>query len=72
MLNNERLTMTISEAGKALGISRSLAYEAASRGEIPVIKVGKRILVPRTALEKMLQSVNLKTEDIPLINYGGK
>jgi len=37
-----------------LGISRNFAYELARRGEIPVIKLGKRKLVPRIALENKL------------------
>ena len=43
------------EAAEALGISRNKGYMAARRGEIPTIKIGKRILVPRAALERMLQ-----------------
>ncbi len=51
----ERKTVTVSEAAKALGVSRNKAYEAARRGEIPTIKIGKRILVPLAALERLLQ-----------------
>lgn len=51
----ERKTITISEASKALGIGRNAGYEAARRGEIPTIKIGKRILVPVAALERKLQ-----------------
>jgi excisionase family DNA binding protein len=51
----ERRTVTVAEAAKALGVSRNHAYEAARRGEIPTIKIGKRILVPLAALERMLQ-----------------
>jgi excisionase family DNA binding protein len=51
----ERRTLTITEASEALGVSRNKAYEAAKRGEIPTIKIGKRILVPAAALERMLQ-----------------
>jgi excisionase family DNA binding protein len=43
------------DAGKKLGISKGAAYEAARRGEIPTIKIGKGILVPLAALERMLQ-----------------
>ena len=49
-----RQTLTIAEAAQALGIGRNQAYEAAHRGEIPTIKIGKRLLVPRIAFEKML------------------
>ena len=51
----ERQTLTVTEASKTLGISRNKAYEAAKRGDIPTIRIGKRILVPMAALERMLQ-----------------
>jgi excisionase family DNA binding protein len=52
---SERKTLTITEASEALGVSRNKAYEAARRGEILTIRIGKRILVPVAALERMLQ-----------------
>jgi excisionase family DNA binding protein len=45
---------TIEEAAKRLRIGRNQAYDAAHRGEIPVIKIGKRLLVPTAALDRML------------------
>jgi excisionase family DNA binding protein len=51
----ERRTLTITEASEALGVSRNKAYEAARSGEIPTIRIGKRLLVPVVALERMLQ-----------------
>jgi excisionase family DNA binding protein len=47
---------TINEAARMLGISRGSAYEAAKRGEIPTIRIGRRLLVPLAALERMLGS----------------
>jgi excisionase family DNA binding protein len=52
---DERKTLTVPEAAKALGIGRNAGYEAARRGEIPTIRIGKRIVVPRAAFEQMLQ-----------------
>ena len=52
----ERKTITIPAAGQALGISRNAAYEAARRGEIPTIRIGRLLLVPKVALERMLES----------------
>ena len=53
----ERLTMTIEEAGEALGISRATAYMLANIGQIPVIHLGeRRLVVPRVALMKMLET----------------
>ena len=37
-----------------LGISRATAYDAISRGEIPCIRIGRRILIPKVALERLL------------------
>lgn len=53
--NIECATLSIVEAAKRLGIGRNQAYEAAERGDIPSIRIGKRILVPRLALERMLE-----------------
>jgi excisionase family DNA binding protein len=50
----ERLTLTVEEAAATLGISRAFAYEAVRRGEIPSIKIGRRVLVPRAALARLL------------------
>ena len=49
-----RLTLTIEEAANLLGIGRQLAYDKVKTGEIPVLKIGRRLLVPRAALEKLL------------------
>lgn len=50
----QRQTLTVEEAAKALGIGRGTAYEAVKRGEIPSIRVGRRLVVPRVALERLL------------------
>lgn len=54
-MEEHKLTLTIAEAAKLLGIGRNLAYDRVKTGEIPVIKIGRRLLVPRRALEKMLE-----------------
>ena len=51
-----KLTMTVPEAGKVLGLGRSATYEAVRRGELPTIRVGRRVLVPVKALERMLEA----------------
>ena len=48
------LTVTVEEAGRIIGVSRGSAYEAVKRGEIPVIRIGKKIRVPKAALERLL------------------
>jgi excisionase family DNA binding protein len=49
-----KATYTVDEAAGMLGVSRNSAYQAARAGELPVIRIGKRLLVPRHAFEKML------------------
>jgi excisionase family DNA binding protein len=51
----QRLTMTVEEASEALGISRSLAYELVRQGEIPSLRLGRRIVVPVRALEDLVK-----------------
>jgi excisionase family DNA binding protein len=50
----EPLTYSVPEAAALLGVNRNTAYEAAARGELPTIRIGKRVLVPRAAFEAML------------------
>ena len=54
METNERITLTVEEAARLLGISRAKAYECVRTGEIPSISFGRRRLVPRVALERLL------------------
>lgn len=50
----KRLCLTVPEAAERLGISRNFAYELVKRGELPSIRFGKRILIPKIALENKL------------------
>lgn len=50
--------ISVEEAGRRLGVSKNTAYAAAKRGEIPTIKIGKRLLVPLAAFERMLETGN--------------
>jgi excisionase family DNA binding protein len=49
--------LTVDEARARLRLSRSAAYQAIENGDIPFIRIGRRILVPRVALERMLAGV---------------
>jgi excisionase family DNA binding protein len=53
----EKRTLTVTEAARALGIGRSAAYEAARSGQLPAIRIGRRVLVPTEALQRLLDSV---------------
>lgn len=47
-------TMTVEQAGELLGISRRSAYRAASSGELPTFKLGRRLLVPTVRVLELL------------------
>jgi excisionase family DNA binding protein len=51
---SQRLTWSIEEAAELLGVSRAVAYVYAQDGKLPTIKLGGRILVPKLALERMV------------------
>lgn len=50
----QKLTLTVPETARVLGIARNSAYVAVRAGAIPSLKIGRRILVPRQAVERML------------------
>jgi excisionase family DNA binding protein len=50
----ERLTVTVTQAAVMLGISRTSAYERVRRDEIPTVRLGRRLLVPKARLLAML------------------
>lgn len=58
-----KVTLTITEAGEMLGIGRTAAYEAARTGDLPTIRIGKRLLVPVVALERLLNEAGSKRVD---------
>lgn len=47
-------TISVEQAGELLGISRRSAYRAASAGELPTIKLGRRLLVPTARVLELL------------------
>jgi len=50
----ERATLSIEQTAQILGCGRSLAYEMARQGRIPTLRLGRKLVVPKLALEKML------------------
>jgi excisionase family DNA binding protein len=56
--NVKRICLNVTEAAEMLGISRNFAYELVKQKQLPVVKFGKRLLIPRVALEKRLEKGN--------------
>lgn len=54
----EPLAMSVEEAATLLGISRAFAYELVARSELPALRLGRRIVVPRKAVETMVEQAS--------------
>jgi excisionase family DNA binding protein len=50
----DRFTLSVAEAGQLLGVSRAFAYELAARRELPTIRLGRRVMIPKVALLAMV------------------
>jgi hypothetical protein len=51
----KRPTMAVPQAGKKyFGLSRNASYEAARRGEIPTIRIGRKLFAVVAALDRMV------------------
>ena len=50
----EKLTLSVEEAGKLLGVSRQIAYQLSRRADFPTLHIGRRVLVPRKQLEQWM------------------
>jgi excisionase family DNA binding protein len=53
-VTDERLTLSIAEAARILKISRGMAYTLANQGKLPVVRLGRKLLVPRKGLNGLL------------------
>jgi Helix-turn-helix domain len=56
MKDETPITISVPEAGQRyFGLCRNAAYEAAARGDIPTIRIGRLLRVPVRALERILE-----------------
>jgi excisionase family DNA binding protein len=58
IVSGECLVLTVAEAGALLGVSRAFAYELVARGVLPVIRLGRRIVIPKAALIEMVDAAS--------------
>jgi excisionase family DNA binding protein len=57
----DEVSVSVETAGLALGLKRSSAYQAIRNGELPHVKIGRRIAVPTAAIRRMLQIEDPRT-----------
>ncbi len=53
-MDEQRATISVEAAARILGISRGLAYQMVREHKLPVIRFGRRLLVPRKRLDDIL------------------
>ena len=65
MTRNQKdsLVLDVPEAGRLLNVSRATAYKLVAQGIIPSIRLGRRIVVPRAAFQRMLDEADNKPKD---------
>lgn len=51
--DDKRLVYEVPEAGAKLGLTRNGSYQAAKRGEIPTVRIGKLLRVPKAAFHRL-------------------
>ena len=54
MKQEDKLVYSVTEIGELLGIGRSKAYELVRSGTIPSLRLGRRIVIPKLALSRLL------------------
>ena len=60
----EKETLTVEETAQVLGIGRSLAYRMVQGGELPTLRLGRRILIPREALTQLLSAQTGESKEL--------
>jgi excisionase family DNA binding protein len=57
------LSFTVEQAAELLGVGRNTAYDAARKGDLPVLRIGRRLVVPAARLAALL---GVTTEELAL------
>jgi excisionase family DNA binding protein len=57
-------TLTVAEAAELLGVSSDLVYDAVAEGSLPCIRLGRRVLVPRPALDRLLAAAPARKKEL--------
>jgi excisionase family DNA binding protein len=51
----EALAVSVREAGRTLSIGRDTTYQLIREGRLKAVRIGRRLLIPRSELEAFLQ-----------------
>jgi excisionase family DNA binding protein len=54
-LDADEMILTVPEAAGRLRLSRAFTYQLVADGELPALRFGRRVLIPRSALERYIE-----------------
>lgn len=57
--------LSAEEVGHELGISRSRVYELAAAGQLPVVRLGRRMWFPRRGLDALAEAAMREFAEAP-------
>jgi excisionase family DNA binding protein len=60
----ETMILRVEDAQRILGVSRWMVYELIRRGELPVLRVGRLIRIPRPALEAWIEAQTKRPNEV--------
>jgi excisionase family DNA binding protein len=58
LIDDDRLTLTVKEAARLLGLGETKTYNLARDGKIPALRFGRRIVIPRRRFERWLEEAS--------------
>ncbi len=62
------LVLSVAEAAQALGVSDDLLYELTERGDLPCLRFGRRKVIPRKAIELLVESAVVDFDPAALLS----
>ena len=70
MTENGELLLSVAQAAALLGISKNLCYDLVSSGRIPHVRLGRRVLISRVALEAWIAGESgIEVPKTPMVSY---
>lgn len=56
-----KVTLSVPEVAQLLGVSRNVAYRAVREGQIPALRIGRRVVIPLASLDSLLSGADIQT-----------
>jgi len=53
--NSDKLLLNVRDVVRVTGLSRNSIYAACARGDLPAVRIGRRVLIPKRALQRFLE-----------------